>query len=248
MKKVGLFLGMALFCLGGYLVYLFEFKDYDVADAEVDDITNEEYVIELSDGSKIILDEFGNLIRKDEPVASSGDNMDDFNLFKPREFMVDVFAAKMAPTKKIEVVAVANQKTAPVEKAKASGAKSTTNSSTNSTSLKHIKQKYQSAMVDIEVQSKARIYDLIDVAKEEFHGKETKNKTISYPYFYNKYTAAAADLEKRTDQIFYALLEAMKQDLKANGYSESTADSYAQEYEKRKNKLRNELLKKAAGI
>ncbi|QDY44741.1 hypothetical protein FK545_02105 [Planococcus glaciei] len=63
MKKILMLFGIVLICSAGYLIYLFGFKDYNVADAEVDSLTKEEYVIELADGSKIILDAHGNLIR-----------------------------------------------------------------------------------------------------------------------------------------------------------------------------------------
>lgn len=70
-KKIILVLGVIFLCVAGYLVYLFQFKEYDVADEQVDEITKENYEIELPDGSKIIVDGDGNVI--EQPSEATGD-------------------------------------------------------------------------------------------------------------------------------------------------------------------------------
>ncbi|MDN7241612.1 hypothetical protein QWY14_07395 [Planococcus sp. N028] len=242
MKKVGLFLGISLFCLGSYLVYLFEFKSYDVADAKVDAVAGEEYVITLSDGSKIILDEFGNLIRREDPHAAMGSQPDDRTLlFGLKEFKVNTVSNEKvkASKEKVEPAVVAAENTVAHKNVTSINEKNKT---------KQIKQKYEAAFKVLEEQSTARLYTLIDLAKKELNEKQAKKQKISYPYFYNKYTTAASDLEKQTDQFFYALTKSMQQELKANGMPSSIANAYTKEYESRKDKLRRELMKKAAGI
>lgn len=63
-KKIVLVLGIIFLSVAGYLVYLFQFKEYDVADEQVDEITKENYEVELPDGSKIIVDGDGNVIEE----------------------------------------------------------------------------------------------------------------------------------------------------------------------------------------
>lgn len=71
-KKIVLVLGIIFLSVAGYLVYLFQFKEYDVADEQVDEITKENYEVELPDGSKIIVDGDGNVIEE----GSDGSSVD----------------------------------------------------------------------------------------------------------------------------------------------------------------------------
>lgn len=240
MKKAGIFLGVALFCLAGYLVYLFEFKTYHVADAKVDVIAEEEYVIVLSDGSKIVLDGNGNLVRREQPFSSSEDEpavvTPIFSVDKPDS---DSASNKKVPEPESKVTTVANKKASPPKK---------TNSLSTPKKSNQIKEQYEAAFAALEEQSTDRLYKMVSLAKNEYLEKQANGQTISYPYFYNKYTSAASELEKQTDEFFYALIAQMKQDLKANGLPQSTTETYVQEYEKRKDKLRNQLLKNAADL
>ena len=97
-----------------------------------------------------------------------------------------------------------------------------------------IKQKYQPAMNELEAQANARINGLVGRAKNEYSTKKANGESISYSYFYSKYTSAAAEAESRTDTVFYGVLNAMKSELKANGLAESHADSFIADYEARK--------------
>ncbi|WKA53860.1 hypothetical protein [Planococcus shixiaomingii] len=243
MKRIGLFLGIALFCLGGYLVYLFEFKSYDVADAEVDAVSGEEYVITLSDGSKIVLDEEGNLIRRENSGAAGESVPDD------RALLFGLKDFKVKPVSNEKETASKEKITPTVVKAKENAvAHKKAVSFTDKEKTKQLKKKYEVAFKDLEEQSTARLYKLIDLARNEVHQKQANSEKISYPYFYNKYTAAASELEKQTDQFFYALIDSMEQELKANGMPNSIAKGYTTEYENRKEELRRQLMKKAAGI
>ncbi|TWT03732.1 hypothetical protein [Planomicrobium sp. CPCC 101079] len=238
MKKVGVFLGVALFCFAGYLVYLFEFKTYDVADAEVDVVAEEEYIIVLSDGSKIILDEDGNLIRREKPLSeTTGEPDERMPIFGTDKFDSDISNNGKISKEKAKVTPVANEKAASAEKR---------NTSDGKAMARQLKKQYEAAFEDLEEQSTDRLYKLVSLAKNEYLEKQAAGQSISYPYFYNKYTAAASKLEEQTDQFFYALINQMKQELKANNLPDSTADAYAKEYEKRKDNLRNKLLKEAA--
>lgn len=75
-KKIVLVLGIIFLSVAGYLVYLFQFKEYDVADEQVDEITKENYEVELPDGSKIIVDGDGNVIEEGNGEEAEGDSKD----------------------------------------------------------------------------------------------------------------------------------------------------------------------------
>ncbi|MCP2033615.1 hypothetical protein L1279_000598 [Planomicrobium sp. HSC-17F08] len=66
-KQITLGLTVVLLAVAGYLVYAFEFKDYETADKDVDKVTEEKIEVDLPDDSKIVVDEEGNVTEeKDE--------------------------------------------------------------------------------------------------------------------------------------------------------------------------------------
>lgn len=60
-KKILLGLLAVVFIVGGIVLYQFKFKEYDVADEEIEKITDEDYEIELPDGTTIGGDEDGEI-------------------------------------------------------------------------------------------------------------------------------------------------------------------------------------------
>lgn len=224
MKKYKLLIGAMAIILAVYLVYLFAFKSYNTSDVEVDMLTKEEYVIELVDGSKIILDKNGNLIRH---ITDSGGNVS----------IIDVtnrFTNKQAAIIDSNASSVANSQTA--------------NKNNTPASVKSIKRKYAHALADIEKQAYDNLDELIHLATSEYLEMEANHQKISYPYFYNKYTNAASKLEARTDNVFYAIKEIMEYELKANGHSTKTVESMRKEYKSKKNKVRRDIMRETAGL
>lgn len=61
-KKIILVLGIVFLSVAGYLVYIFQFKEYETADENVDKVIEEEYEVELPDGSVIIVDKDGKVM------------------------------------------------------------------------------------------------------------------------------------------------------------------------------------------
>ncbi|WKA50103.1 hypothetical protein QWY22_14515 [Planococcus liqunii] len=232
MKKTLLAASVLLLCASGYLIYLFGFKEYDIADAEVDSITKEEYVIELADGSKIVLDKHGNLMRHVEGSDEA---------IRMEKFRKELSHSE---TKEIAKTSSSNRKSSDaIEKYSNPNYKGKGKSTVND-----IKSKYEPVIADIERQANASLNNLIEVAKNEYFEMEENDQSISYPYFYNKYSAAATELEKRTDQIFYAVIDMMRQELISNDHSISVSKSMEEEYKNRKEKIRRDILKKTAGL
>lgn len=244
MKKILMLFGIVLICSAGYLIYLFGFKDYNVADAEVDSLTKEEYVIELADGSRIILDAHGNLIRhlqgNDEAVQT-----EKFREGMPYSETTDPEVASVSSENGQQTK---EQQKSSKEKAEAKKAKNDKKSKGAKLTEKEVRQNYEPAIADIERQANASLNNLISIAKNEYFEMEANDQKISYPYFYNKYSSAASKLEKRTDEVFYGLMAMMKKDLKANGLPDSLPKSLSKEYENRKDKLRRDILKETAGL
>lgn len=66
-KQITLGLTVVLLAVAGYLVYAFEFKEYETADKDVDKVTEEKIEVDLPDDSKLVVDEEGNVTEeKDE--------------------------------------------------------------------------------------------------------------------------------------------------------------------------------------
>lgn len=246
MKKFGIVFGIIVLALGAYIAYLFEFKEYDTKDAAVDEVAKEEYVIELADGSKIILDKFGNLIR--HVTGEDGtEKIEAFTEGLPYSERSDLAVAsvssdnknKSEPKAKTET----NKSSAPKSVAASAGKKAS-----DKMSVAKVREKYDPAIADLEDQAHDNLDALIELAVSEYLEMEANDQKISYPYFYNKYTSAASKLEQRTDKIFYALMEVMKQELKVHGLPTKATESMSKEYENRKDKLRRDILKQTAGL
>lgn len=65
LKIAAIVIGSLALLIGGYLLYITKFKEYDVADTQVDEIVREPYVIEMPEGGTLEIDEEGNVVEKD---------------------------------------------------------------------------------------------------------------------------------------------------------------------------------------
>lgn len=225
-KKLKIFLLTALIIVigaAGYLLYEFKFKTYDVADEAVKEIVADPYKVELPDGSTILIGENG------EVVEQTGTKKNTHTVTTSTSSNSEDLSGKTAGP-------------------------STNSTSTNQTSTSEekptvasIKDKYRPALEGLESQADAKINALIGRAVGEYNDKKANGEGIDFGYFYNKYTAAAGDLEASTDNIFHAVLGAVEKDLAANGYDKSYAQSFKEEYESSKKARRDGILKKALG-
>lgn len=65
LKIAAIVIGSLALVIGGYVLYIAKFKEYDVADTQVDEIVREPYVIELPDGGTLEIEEDGTVTEKD---------------------------------------------------------------------------------------------------------------------------------------------------------------------------------------
>lgn len=71
---------------GGYALYVFKFKEYDVADPEVKEIVEDPYVLTLPDGTEIVVDKDGKIIKETKPKEEKSDEENEGeNADKPGE-------------------------------------------------------------------------------------------------------------------------------------------------------------------
>lgn len=231
---------------GAYLAYIFKFKEYDVADDEVEEIIANPYEIELPDGSKLVIDDDDGTVNElDGNTVAEGDQG----------------AGNIEGELKEEggsgQSTSGNDKTAGVTPPKnnSKGTSTATNQNkkpVNSTEPKkltvaEVKGKYEPVFTKLEGQADGKIAALIGRAKKEYTDKKANGESISYGYFYNKYMSAAENLEANTDTAFYGVIKALESDLAANDYNKSHAQSFIDEYEATKKARRDGILKKAIG-
>ncbi|MFO7316429.1 MAG: hypothetical protein C0P75_005220 [Bacilli bacterium] len=204
--------------IGGYGLYIFKFKEYDVADPEVEEIIEDPYVITLPDGTEIVVDKEGNIIeeRKDEPAEENSDGAQ--NEYTQSE---DPTPSENDP----------NQVTGDSEQQRLTVAE--------------IKEKYIPSLKELENQANSNLDALIQKAYDEYSAKRANGESIDIGYFYNKYMGAANGLEARTDAAFNALMTIIENELEENGYSKAHAQSLRDDYNAAKEERRSNLLKKA---
>nr|MBO2506991.1 hypothetical protein [Bacilli bacterium] len=204
--------------IGGYGLYIFKFKEYDVADPEVEEIIEDPYVITLPDGTEIVVDKEGNIIeeRKDEPAEDNleGSQNEDTQSEDPTPSENDP-----------------NQVTGDSEQQRLTVAE--------------IKEKYIPSLKELENQANSNLDALIQKAYDEYSAKRANGESIDIGYFYNKYMGAANGLEARTDAAFNALMTIIENELEENGYSKAHAQSLRDDYNAAKEERRSNLLKKA---
>ncbi|MFJ5768851.1 hypothetical protein [Psychrobacillus sp. NPDC093180] len=238
MKKLKIFLIAALVIIlgaGGYLLYMFKFKEYDVADEEVSEIVADPYKVELPDGSTLIIDEEGEVVQE---TATSETNT------KTNTNTVTTSGSSLEEK-------LAGKTAGPGTGSTTSSGNSTngtaTTSSTEKPTVASIKDKYRPALEGLEAQADTKINALIGRAVSEYNDKQANGEKVDFGYFYNKYMAAANNLEASTDTVFHAVIGAVEKDLTANGYDKSYAQSFKDEYEATKKARRDGILKKALG-
>jgi hypothetical protein len=251
MKKVFLIFSLALLSTLSCGIYFFEFKNSKTPDSKTEKLLHEKKDLKLLDGPLVVQD------KNNRAIHESNNRFDKKAAIKHKDPIPSPDAQKKASSHPVRSKAVhlptenKPQKPDNLKKQEASSFKPSTplkQEFTQKMTAIQIKSKYEPALIKIEHQAYKRLNHLIDLAKNEFLEKEANDRAGSYPYFYNKYSKAASNLEERTDHLFYAELKKMQQDLKENGFPETISNAYAQGYENRKEKLRSKLMKKAAGI
>ncbi|MDM5332830.1 hypothetical protein QUF56_06275 [Ureibacillus composti] len=243
-KYILLVFVLLLVAVGGYALYVFKFKEYDVADPEVDEIIEETYTIELPDGTELVVDKDGKIVEEKKSAEGS-----DSQVSKDKEAASGAEGESQSPTSSKSNTSTSTGKqngtTASTDSSKAPN--STTGEKSKPT-VGEIKAKYTGTFQSLQGQAESKINGLIGQAASEYSSKKANGESISVGYFYSKYVGAANSLEASTDATFNTLISVIEQDLEANGYDKSYAQSFRDEYEATKEARRNALLSKAKSM
>ena len=249
---------------GGYLFYELKIKEYDVADAQVDEIINENITVDLPDGTKLVLDSEGNIIEEVAPTSTNS-SINEFEIegediivqtkdgiitavlnknHEPIEHTSIKIGQKVQKTQD-SIKIVTDNKEIEVKPALSTG-DTTTNSPTptDKVTVASIKAKYESSFVALEDLAKSRLNSLIAQAKSEYNAKKASGESISYSYFYQKYYGAATKMEGTIDASFNTLYVRLENELAQNQFDKAHAQSFKDQYASAKSSLKSEILSK----
>ncbi|WJY26432.1 hypothetical protein [Sporosarcina trichiuri] len=273
-KKLKIFLIAAIVIIlagGSYLLYEFKFKTYDVADEAVDEIIDEPYELDLPDGSTIGDEEAGSGTGTED--GTSGDSSDNSATSTGHDtaegatgkgeqasggtttetkgkvtVSKNLAAASSSQSSSRVSKGQAGQPSSNAQKGQAGNSKPSGSNpqSGGKASVASIKAKYRPTLESLENQAAGRLNALVGRAKSEY-AEKSKSGDVSYGYFYNKYMGAARSMEAQTDGAFNTVMGALENELKANGYDKSYAQSFRSDYEARKKGLQSQLMNKALG-
>lgn len=232
-KYVLLVFALLILGAGGYGVYVFKFKEYDVADPELDEIVEDPYVVTLPDGTQLVIDKDGEIIEEIKP--SSDEPTDEENMDTGDETKGDTTDEERERIEQSEEGELAGEPAN--ESAEEQPAPKPT--------VAQIKQKYMPTIKDLETQANNNLDSLIGKAFSEYQAKKKNGEKISFGYFYNKYMNAALQLESSTDAVFNSIVTIVEKDLEENGFDKGHAQSLRDEYEAAKEARRSSLLNKA---
>jgi ABC-type cobalt transport system substrate-binding protein len=248
---------------GSYLLYQFKFKEYETADEEVSEIIEDPYVVELPDGTTITIDEEGNVVpgtpgtrgttgTTDSSTDSTETSANGTNLIATDSTNTDQGTSEgttgSSTTNTNENTSTSGNGTTTTAPSNNTGTTPTgTTPVTSTATVASIKGKYTPVFQGLESQADGKINALIGRAKSEYQTKQANGESVNYAYFYSKYMDAATSLEAGTDSIFNGVLAAVENDLVANGFDKSYAQSFKSDYEAAKEARRSGIIDKATG-
>jgi hypothetical protein len=244
--KIAIVTALVLLAGGaGSIYYFLNVKEYDVADAKVEEITKAEYQIDLPDADSA--DDDGNS-EADGSVSEGEASGDGFQVVSEE---ADRASASGRDGKK-----GSKQKERVIENP--SGSKSSRGDVTESTdkngaevgkkqtvTVESIKAAYRPVFVSLEAQANAKVDSLVSAAYSEYKTMKENGESVSVTYFYRKYSAAGKELESMTDQTFKYVYESLESELKKQGFSAKEAREFKTQYENSKTAREAALIEKA---
>lgn len=226
-KKWKIFLSVFVILLlvaGGTIYYFFEMKEYDVADENVEKIVDSEYDIVLPGDDN------------DSEGSGSGEKTNNSQTDTESGTSTD-------PENETNSETTTNSSEASSETGLTTENKDNTTEKT--VTVATIKDKYRPSFENLQNQANNKIDTLVNAAYNEFKTKKQSGESISFAYFYQKYSGAGKALEDKTDSAFQIIYKALQDDLQKNGYSTSHAKDFLEEYQAAKSARESALLNKA---
>lgn len=146
--------------LGGYGLYIFKFKKYDVADPEVDKIVEDPFEITMPDGTELIIDKDGNVVEEKNSLEKNASNEEEGN---DKENSSD----GTEPTPPVNSNGQSNEVANPTKKL----------------TVKEIKEKYMPAFKALESQANGNLDALVGRAANEYSEKKKMAKESNMAIF-----------------------------------------------------------------
>lgn len=201
----------------GYLLYIFQIKEYEVADDIVDEIIYDPYDVILPNGTRLVIE-----------------NANDQSIELKKEYPdLEVDALKE------EYLSAEYSVEIPISEGKGKGKRfvnidSRPSKYTDRVTVSQIKKKYELVIKHFHYQADKKLDYLTDHAQDEYSVKKESNENVSYAYMYNKYKIAEDMIELQTDTMFNGIMGSLEKGLESNGYHKVYSKSFRDEYEEKK--------------
>jgi ABC-type cobalt transport system substrate-binding protein len=236
----------------GTIYYFLNVKTYDIADEELEEIIETDYEIILPNDVDAVEGESGNTEGSADDTAGAGtgtDGNDDTASDQGTSENNDKNQKDSDTPKSDGTTTGKNNSGTSKPNTSNQPSKKPTDSKTEElateVTVKNIKDKYRPVFQSLESQASGKIDSLVSRAIGEYNNKKANGESISYSYFYQKYTSAGRDLESKTDAAFNYIYTALEKDLKKHGYSASHAKVFREQYNETKKDREAALLNKA---
>jgi ABC-type cobalt transport system substrate-binding protein len=247
-KYILSFLLVIILATVGTIYYFLNVKTYDIADEEIKEIVESDFEIVLPGAENSLPsnnDENSNSNNNNGATKSNETETDSEN-----SSAVGVTSNSIDDNKSSE--STGNSQTDTNESDKNTTTKPNSNNQPNKNTtptkevtVKQIKDLYRPVFKSLQSQANGKIDSLVSRAIGEYRTQQSNGESISYSYFYQKYSSAGKELEAKTDDAFNYIYNALENELKNNGYSTSHAKDFRNQYEVSKKERESLLLAKA---
>ncbi|WP_442596402.1 hypothetical protein [Neobacillus sp. D3-1R] len=223
----------------GTIYYFLNIKTYETADEEIKEIINTEYKIALPGETAEVTTETNSEDKvsedtNEETTTESSDSTDS-----------DSNTETSNNTTENSSSADNNQSKSSNQNQTNTKSTSTKTTEVNEVTVASIKDKYRPVFESLESQANGKIDSLVSRAFGEYKEKKANGESISFSYFYQKYSSAGKELEGKTDEVFQYVYKALEDDLKKNGFSPTHAKDFMEQYQAAKKARETALLNKA---
>jgi hypothetical protein len=247
-KYILSFLLVVMLATAGTIYYFLNVKTYDIADEEIEEIVESDFDIILpgkvdsiqptNDEQRNSKDSNGNT--KSTETNSGSENSD---TIEESSNSIEETGEKSSDS---------TDKTPTEESVNNANSKPNNNNHPNKNAtpvievtVKQIKDLYRPVFKSLQSQANGKIDSLVSRAIGEYRSQQSEGQSISYSYFYQKYSSAGRELEAKTDDAFNYIYKALENELKENGYSTTHAKDFRDQYEVSKKERESLLLAKA---
>ncbi|RYI27901.1 hypothetical protein EVU96_15705 [Bacillus infantis] len=234
----------------GTLFYFFKVKTYDVADEEIEELTESEYDIVLpgEEENPDPEEAAAGIEDGNSSVTADGDGQAEGT--GQAERGSQTAGASSQTTGQSGAASGETDKGAAAHSEKEDNPDAADNhepeqKKESEVTVAGIKEKFRPSFENLQSQADSKINAIAGRAYSEYQEKKSNGESISFSYFYQKYSSAAEVLESKTDSAFSTIYSALEKDLKKNGFSASHAKSFEEEYESAKKSRETALLRKA---